>query len=110
MIVIEGKVSKMYTVAIGCDPNGLSYKERLASFLSQKGYVVIDMSGDDNIYANTAFSVANAVRQGTCDRGILICGTGIGRLLQLTRLKVFMLHFSRIAILRNGRERAMMLK
>ncbi len=87
MIVIEGKVSKMYTVAIGCDPNGLSYKERLASFLSQKGYVVIDMSGDDNIYANTAFSVANAVRQGTCDRGILICGTGIGMAIAANKVK-----------------------
>ena len=33
---------------------------------------------EDPIYANTAFRVGEAVAAGECERGILICGTGIG--------------------------------
>ena len=36
------------------------------------------MRGDDPIYANTAFYAARLVASGKTDRGILICGTGIG--------------------------------
>lgn len=77
----------MYTIAIGCDPNASFYKEKLSAFLSQKGYVIVDMGNDDIIYADTAFAVANAVRQGFCDRGILICGTGIGMAIAANKVK-----------------------
>jgi len=68
----------MHTVAVGCDPNAAAYKEKLIAFLQKEGYPIVDMGSDDPIYANTAFAVAEAVKRGECDRGILICGTGIG--------------------------------
>ena len=68
----------MYNIAIGCDPNAKECKEKLESSLRAQGYTVTDLGSDDPIYANTAFAVARAVSEGTCDRGILICGTGIG--------------------------------
>ena len=68
----------MHTIAIGCDPNAAAYKEKLIAALRDAGHSVTDMGGDDPIYANTAFRVATAVRDGAYERGILICGTGIG--------------------------------
>ncbi|MEL7601998.1 MAG: RpiB/LacA/LacB family sugar-phosphate isomerase, partial [Bacillota bacterium] len=68
----------MHTVAIGSDPNAIEAKKNMIRFLSQKGYSVTDMGSDDAIYANVAFQVSSAVANGKFDRGILICGTGIG--------------------------------
>ncbi len=65
-------------IAIGCDPNALSFKEELLPFVKELGYEVVDYGSNDPIYANTAIKVAEDVARGICDRGILICGTGIG--------------------------------
>ena len=42
------------------------------------GHQVIDMGDEDAIYANTAIKVAKQVANGSADKGILLCGTGIG--------------------------------
>jgi ribose 5-phosphate isomerase B len=42
------------------------------------GYQTEDYGSDDPIYANVAFAVAEAVAAGKHERGILLCGTGIG--------------------------------
>ncbi|MGE5496061.1 MAG: RpiB/LacA/LacB family sugar-phosphate isomerase [Burkholderiales bacterium] len=68
----------MHTVAIGCDPNAEEAKKAIIKYLTQKGYAVTDMGSEDPIYANVAIKVATAVAGGKYDRGILICGTGIG--------------------------------
>ena len=66
-------------IAIGCDPNAQQAKEELIKFMEDKGYGEIkDFGSEDPIYANTAVAVAEAVASGAYDRGILICGTGIG--------------------------------
>jgi ribose 5-phosphate isomerase B len=65
-------------VAIGCDPNARELKEVVKTHLSDLGYAVEDYGSDDVVYANVAFRVAEAVARGEHDRGILICGTGIG--------------------------------
>lgn len=77
----------MHTVAIGCDPNAKEYKEKLIDELTKQGYEIKDMGSDDVIYANTAFNVANEVKAGKCDRGILICGTGIGMSIAANKVK-----------------------
>ncbi len=69
---------KNLTVAIGCDPNAAALKEIIKSQLSSLGYGVTDFGSDDPVYANVAFTVGEAVAAGKCDRGILLCGTGIG--------------------------------
>ena len=68
----------MKKVAIGCDPNAAGLKEIVKKHLEDLGYEYEDYGSDDPIYANVAFTVAEAVAAGKHDRGILICGTGIG--------------------------------
>lgn len=77
----------MHTVAIGCDPNAQSAKENLIRFLEERGHRVTDFGSEDPIYANTAISVAEAVAEGQYERGILICGTGIGVSLAANKVK-----------------------
>jgi ribose 5-phosphate isomerase B len=68
----------MKNVAIGSDPNAADLKQVLKEHLESMGYPVTDYGSDDPVYANVAFAVAEAVAAGKHDRGILLCGTGIG--------------------------------
>jgi ribose 5-phosphate isomerase B len=68
----------MKKVAIGSDPNAADLKQVLKQHLESMGYPVTDFGSDDPVYANVAFAVAEAVAAGRHDRGILLCGTGIG--------------------------------
>jgi ribose 5-phosphate isomerase B len=68
----------MKPVAIGCDPNASELKQILKQHLEALGYQTQDYGSDDPIYANVAFAVAEAVAAGKHERGILLCGTGIG--------------------------------
>jgi ribose 5-phosphate isomerase B len=65
-------------IAVGCDPNAAEYKKELMGYLAGLGYELADYGSDDPVYANVAVRVAEDVAAGTCDRGILFCGTGIG--------------------------------
>ena len=69
---------KKLTVAIGCDPNASDLKEIIIAQLEEMGYTVKDFGSDDPIYARVAFAVGEAVAANSFDRGILLCGTGIG--------------------------------
>ena len=68
----------MKKIAIGCDPNAAELKEVVKQQLTDLGYEYEDYGSDDPIYANVAIKVAEQVAAGVHDRGILICGTGIG--------------------------------
>ena len=68
----------MSRVAIGADPNANALKEVVKGHLETLGYEVEDFGSDDPIYANVAFKVAESVAKGEYERGILLCGTGIG--------------------------------
>lgn len=74
-------------IAIGCDPNALEFKKILISYIEELGYEVGDFGSEDPIYANTAIKVGVAVAQGEFDRGILICGTGIGVCIAANKVK-----------------------
>ena len=65
-------------VAIGCDPNAKDLKETIRKQLKELGHECEDFGSEDPVYANVAFKVAEAVAAGRFDRGILVCGTGIG--------------------------------
>ena len=68
-------------IAIGSDHRGYEAKRRIRALLQQLGHEVVDMgpdSGDSVDYPDFAFQVATAVGAGQADRGILVCGTGIG--------------------------------
>ncbi|MEE4261511.1 MAG: RpiB/LacA/LacB family sugar-phosphate isomerase [Desulfobacteraceae bacterium] len=68
----------MKKIAIGCDPNAAGLKEAIIKHLAELGYECEDYGSDDPIYANVAIAVAEAVAAGKHERGILMCGTGIG--------------------------------
>jgi ribose 5-phosphate isomerase B len=68
----------MKPIAIGCDPNAKDLKDVVVKHLGDLGFTCTDYGSDDPVYANVAFRVAEAVARGEHDRGILLCGTGIG--------------------------------
>jgi len=68
----------MKPVALGADPNATGMKEVIKKQLTDLGYQYEDYGSDDPVYANVAIKVAEAVASGKHDRGILVCGTGIG--------------------------------
>ena len=68
----------MKKIAIGCDPNADALKKAIIKHLAELGYECKDYGSEDPIYANVAIDVAEAVAAGKHDRGILMCGTGIG--------------------------------
>ena len=74
-------------IAIGCDQNASELKEQLKAFSMELGHVCVDFGGDEPIYANTAIRLAQAVAAGECDRGVLICGTGIGMCIAANKVK-----------------------
>ncbi len=69
-------------VALGADHGGFSLKTELLPWLQGQGYELLDMgahrldSADD--YPDVAAAVARAVASGQAQRGILICGSGVG--------------------------------
>ena len=68
-------------IAIGSDHRGYEVKRRIATLLQRLGHEVLDLGtmGPESVdYPDYAFQVALAVSEGRVDRGILICGTGIG--------------------------------
>jgi ribose 5-phosphate isomerase B len=77
----------MKEIALGSDPNAVDLKETVKKHLTDLGYVWKDYGSDDPIYANVAFTVAGAVAAGKHDRGILMCGTGIGMCIAANKVK-----------------------
>ena len=68
-------------VAIGADHAGFDLKQELADDLREAGYTVEDFgpaSTESVDYPDFARRVAEAVRGGRAERGVLVCGTGIG--------------------------------
>lgn len=74
-------------IVIGCDPNAESLKKEIIQLLEELGHKVTDMGSDDPVYANVAARTARAVAKGEYDRGILICGTGIGVSIAANKIK-----------------------
>jgi ribose 5-phosphate isomerase B len=68
-------------IALASDHAGFQYKEKLKSVLHEWGYQFKDFgthSADSTDYPDWAHQASQAIVSGECDRGILICGTGIG--------------------------------
>ncbi len=68
-------------IAIGADHAGVDVKQRLVALLKSAGHEVIDRgtTGPESVdYPDFAGLVAHDVAEGRAQRGILVCGTGIG--------------------------------
>jgi ribose 5-phosphate isomerase B len=69
------------TIALGADHAGFHLKEALKAWLIEQGYQVVDYgthSPESVDYPDYAVQVAEAVADQKVERGVLICGTGIG--------------------------------
>ena len=68
-------------IAIGCDHGALALKNKVAAHLEKRGFEVKDFgtyTPDSCDYPDFAGAAAKAVAAGECDRGIVLCTTGIG--------------------------------
>lgn len=74
-------------VVFGCDPNAVEFKKELMKYVESLGHEVTDFGSDDPIYANVAIKCGEAVAAGEFDRGILLCGTGIGVSIAANKVK-----------------------
>ncbi|MGB9822616.1 ribose 5-phosphate isomerase B [Thermodesulfovibrio sp.] len=77
-------------VAIGSDHAGFELKEIVSHMLKNIGYEVVDMGTGSSCsvdYPDYAEAVAKAVSEGAVERGILICGTGIGMSIVANKFK-----------------------
>ena len=66
---------------IGSDHGGYRLKEHIKKYLTEKGYEMADVgtgSEDSCDYPDFAQKLCNGITKGTAEKGILICGTGIG--------------------------------
>jgi ribose 5-phosphate isomerase B len=68
-------------IAVGSDHRGLNLRQKIVELLGKLGQEVIDVGSNDPgpvDYPDIAAAVASRVSKGEVDRGILICGTGLG--------------------------------
>ncbi|HIT36198.1 MAG TPA: ribose 5-phosphate isomerase B [Candidatus Faecousia intestinavium] len=68
-------------IAIGCDHGALALKEKIVAHLNRQGHEVSDFgtyTADSCDYPDFAAAAARAVADGRCERGIVLCTTGIG--------------------------------
>ncbi len=77
-------------VALGADHGGFDLKEEIKKHLLSKGYEVEDFgcySGDSVDYNEIAISVSEGVAANLFEKGILVCGTGIGMSVMANKVK-----------------------
>jgi ribose 5-phosphate isomerase B len=68
-------------IAVGADHAGFPLKQELAEALRQEGHEIVDVgaySTEPSDYPDFALGVGRAVLEGRAERGILVCGSGVG--------------------------------
>ena len=77
-------------ISLGCDHGGLELKEIIKAHLEQKGYCVKDcgtFTKDSCDYPDFGKAAAEAVAKGECEKGIVVCTTGIGISIAANKVK-----------------------
>lgn len=77
-------------IAVGSDHAGFKLKEIIRRYLEEKGHEVKDVgtfSEESVHYPEFAFRVAKLVSRGEVDRGVLVCGSGIGMCMAANRVR-----------------------
>lgn len=85
------KGNYMMKIAIGADNAATDMKNVVKAYLHELGFEVADFSHDvpgrSEIYPDIAFNLSSAVAAGDYERGILVCGTGIGMAIVANKVK-----------------------
>ena len=77
-------------IAVGCDHGALTLKNKVVAHLLQRGFQVEDVgtyTPDSCDYADYAAAAARLVASGACQRGIVLCTTGIGVAITANKVK-----------------------
>ena len=78
-------------IVLAADHNGVELKEKIYNNLKDRGYFVIDIgpyTADDSVdYVDYAYQLGHILNTDDADRGILICGTGVGMSIAANRFK-----------------------
>lgn len=77
-------------ISMGCDHGGFALKEDIKAFLTEQGHEVEDCgcyNTDSCDYPDFGEAAARAVSEGKCERGIVICTTGIGISISANKVK-----------------------
>ena len=77
-------------IAVACDHGALNLKNKVAAHLTAKGYEVVDFgthTPDSCDYSDFAGPAAKAVAAGECEKGIVMCTTGIGVSITANKVK-----------------------
>jgi len=77
-------------IAIGADHGGFELKNKIVKWLEENGYDVKDFGIHENKsvdYPDIAEVVCKSITGGECDKGILVCGTGIGISIAANKIK-----------------------
>ncbi|MBE7042727.1 MAG: ribose 5-phosphate isomerase B [Ruminococcaceae bacterium] len=77
-------------IGIGCDHAGVKFKEQIKDYVKSLGYEVEDFGAyttDRVDYPDIAKTVCESVTSGACEKGILICGTGIGMSMAANKMR-----------------------
>ena len=76
-------------VALGCDHGGYELKKEIIKYLEGKGieYKDFGCNGESVDYPIYARKVGQAILDGECEKGILVCGTGVGISIAANKMK-----------------------
>ena len=77
-------------LSMGCDHGGYALKEQLKTYLEGQGHTIVDCgthSAESCDYPDFGAAAARAVAEGRCERGIVICTTGIGISITANKVK-----------------------
>jgi len=80
----------MKRIALAADHAGFELKEKMAAHLQGAGFEVMDLgTGDEEPvdYPDFARAIGEALREGRAERGILICGSGVGACVAANKIK-----------------------
>lgn len=75
-------MSSKFKIAIDCDDAAIDLKNVIFEYVKSKGENIVDLKFSEKnngaMYPDIGFNLANKIKDGEYDRGILICGTGLG--------------------------------
>ena len=78
-------------ISIAADHGGLSLKKDLIEVIQQNGHILQDLGADEydhnDDYPDFALAVARDVASGKADRGIVICGSGVGAAIAANKVR-----------------------
>jgi ribose 5-phosphate isomerase B len=78
-------------VAFGCDHGGYPLKQLLIEYLKANGHTVVDCGAYEFVptddYPDYARALGEAIQRGDADRGILICGSGVGAAIAASKMR-----------------------